>query len=40
MLKRFAKPEEFLGVTVMLMSDASSFMIGNTVVVDGGHTAC
>ncbi|KAL5335744.1 NAD(P)-binding protein [Aspergillus crustosus] len=39
MLKRLARPEEFRGVTLLLMSDASSFMTGSTVVVDGGHTA-
>lgn len=39
MMKRLAKPEEFRGVTLLLMSDASSFMTGSTVIVDGGHTA-
>lgn len=39
MMKRLAKPEEFRGVTLLLMSGASSFMTGSTVVVDGGHTA-
>ncbi|KAL4861312.1 hypothetical protein BDV12DRAFT_180459 [Aspergillus spectabilis] len=39
MMKRLAKPEEFRGATLLLMSDASSFMTGSTVVVDGGHTA-
>ncbi|KAL4884634.1 hypothetical protein BJY04DRAFT_205718 [Aspergillus karnatakaensis] len=39
MMKRLAKPEEFRGVALLLMSDASSFMTGSTVVVDGGHTA-
>ncbi|GFN18374.1 NAD(P)-binding protein [Aspergillus tubingensis] len=39
MMKRLAKPEEFRGITLLLMSDASSFMTGSTVVVDGGHTA-
>ncbi|KAL2868371.1 uncharacterized protein BJX67DRAFT_350631 [Aspergillus lucknowensis] len=38
MMKRLARPE-FRGVTRLLMSDASSFMTGSTVVVDGGHTA-
>ncbi|KAE8312178.1 hypothetical protein BDV41DRAFT_309227 [Aspergillus transmontanensis] len=39
MMKRLAGPEEFRGITLLLMSDASSFMTGSTVVVDGGHTA-
>ncbi|KAI9368885.1 hypothetical protein BJX61DRAFT_190730 [Aspergillus egyptiacus] len=39
MMKRLAKPEEFRGATLLLMSEASSFMTGSTVVVDGGHTA-
>lgn len=39
MVKRLAMPEEFRGVALLLMSDASSFMTGSTVVVDGGHTA-
>ncbi|KAJ5264433.1 hypothetical protein N7505_007226 [Penicillium chrysogenum] len=39
MLGRIAKPQEFRGVALFLMSNASSFMTGSTVVVDGGHTA-
>ncbi|KAL4785634.1 hypothetical protein BJX76DRAFT_346830 [Aspergillus varians] len=39
MMGRLGRPEEFRGVALLLMSDASSFMTGSTVVVDGGHTA-
>ena len=39
MLQRIAKPEEFRGVGMFLLSDASSYVNGSNVVVDGGHTA-
>ena len=39
MLKRLSKPEEFRGAALFLVSDASSFMTGGTLVIDGGHTA-
>ena len=37
--KRFGKPEELDGALVFLCSDASRFMNGNCITVDGGHTA-
>lgn len=37
-LHRIAKPEEFRGTAVYMASDASSYMTGSQVVVDGGYT--
>ncbi|PLB34280.1 putative short chain dehydrogenase/oxidoreductase [Aspergillus candidus] len=39
MLGRLAYPEEFRGTALFALSDASSFMTGSTLVIDGGHTA-
>ncbi|CAL5873369.1 uncharacterized protein PFLUO_LOCUS7643 [Penicillium psychrofluorescens] len=39
MLGRLAMPEEFRGAALFSLSDASSFMTGTTMVIDGGHTA-
>ncbi|KAE8350072.1 hypothetical protein BDV28DRAFT_139842 [Aspergillus coremiiformis] len=39
MLGRLAYPEEFRGAALFALSDASSFMTGSTMVIDGGHTA-
>ncbi|KAL2011159.1 hypothetical protein VTN00DRAFT_3877 [Thermoascus crustaceus] len=39
MLGRLAMPEEFRGVALFALSDASTFMTGSTLLIDGGHTA-
>ncbi|OHF04157.1 D-arabinitol 2-dehydrogenase [Colletotrichum orchidophilum] len=39
MLMRLSEAHEFRGPITFLLSDASSFMTGSDVIVDGGHTA-
>ncbi|KAI5777943.1 hypothetical protein EDC01DRAFT_676767 [Geopyxis carbonaria] len=39
MLGRLSTPREYRGAAVFLMSDASSFMTGSNMIIDGGHSA-
>ena len=37
-MKRFGKPEEVAYGIIYLLSDASSFVTGSSIVIDGGFT--
>ncbi len=39
MLNRLSSPEEYRGAAVFLLSEASSFMTGSDLRIDGGHCA-
>ena len=39
MLKRLSTPEEYRGAALFMLSDASSFMTGASLIIDGGYTA-
>ncbi len=36
--RRFAKPEEIVGTAIFLASEASDYMTGSVVVIDGGYS--
>lgn len=38
LLKRYGKPEEVARLTAFLLSDASSYITGDSIIIDGGYT--
>jgi len=38
-MRRFGRPEELVGVAVLLASDGAAFLTGQCIVVDGGYLA-
>ena len=39
MMHRISEPFEYRGAVLFMLSDASSFMTGSHLVIDGGYTA-
>lgn len=39
MMGRISEPREYRGAALFILSDASSFMTGGHLVIDGGYTA-
>jgi NAD(P)-dependent dehydrogenase (short-subunit alcohol dehydrogenase family) len=39
-LKRFAEPEDFVGALIYFFSNASTFVTGQVLYLDGGYTSC